>query len=268
MSGTIITKNMSNNLDITLSEIDTLKTSLNKYRHLESEKIAKAFDLEYTYESNRIEGNTLTLQETALVVEKGLTIGGKSMQEHLEAINHTFALDYIKDLVKDKVPFTETILLDIHKLVLQGIDNHHAGSYRKLQVLISGAKHVPPQPYLLQKEMESFFLWYEAKKDSIHPILLAAEMHERLVTIHPFIDGNGRTSRLLMNLLLLQHGYPIAILKGDSDSRSTYYKALEQAQTGGSKQHFFELVMQNVKETIQRILHVLSGGNPNHQNMN
>jgi len=268
MSGTIITKNMSNNLDRTPSEIDTLKTSLNKYRHLESEKIAKAFDLEYTYESNRIEGNTLTLQETALVVEKGLTIGEKSMQEHLEAINHTFALDYIKDLVKDKVPFTETILLDIHKLVLQGIDNHHAGSYRKLQVLISGAKHVPPQPYLLQKEMESFFLWYEAKKDSIHPILLAAEMHERLVTIHPFIDGNGRTSRLLMNLLLLQHGYPIAILKGDSDSRSTYYKALEQAQTGGSKQHFFELVMQNVKETIQRILHVLSGGNPNHQNMN
>ena len=107
--------------------------------------------------------------------------------------------------------------------------------------------------------MESFFLWYEAEKDSIHPIILAAEMHERLVTIHPFIDGNGRTSRLLMNLILLQHGYPIAILKGDSDSRSKYYEALEQAQTEGSNQHFFELVMQNVKETIQRILHVLSG---------
>lgn len=249
---------MDNNLDLLL-EIDTLKESLNKCRHLESEKVAKAFDLEYTYESNRIEGNTLTLQETALVVEKGLTIGGKSMLEHLEAINHTFALDYVKELVRDKIPFTKAILLDIHKLVLQGIDNHHAGSYRKVQVLISGAKHIPPQPYLLQKEMEGFFLWYEAEKNSIHPIILAAEMHERLVTIHPFIDGNGRTSRLLMNLILLQHGYPIAILKGDAENRSKYYEALEQAQTDGSKKHFFELVAQNVKETIQRILHVLSG---------
>lgn len=250
---------MSNNFDIILSEIDYLKENLNKYRHLESEKVVKAFDLEYTYESNRIEGNTLTLQETALVVERGLTIGGKSMQEHLEAINHAFALDYVKDLVKNKIPFTEVMLLDIHKLILQGIVNQHAGSYRKVQVLISGAKHVPPQPYLLQKEMESFFLWYEAEKNNMHPIILAAEMHERLVTIHPFIDGNGRTSRLLMNLILLQNGYPIAILKGDSDSRSMYYGALEQAQTDGSKQLFFELVTQNVKETIQRILHVLCG---------
>ena len=240
-----------------LSEIDGLKNQLNQYRHLAGDKVTKAFELEYTYESNRIEGNTLTLQETALVVERGLTIGGKSMQEHLEAINHTFALDYIKDIVTNTVPFSESVLLSIHKLILQGIDNRHAGVYRNVQVLISGAKHIPPQPYMIQKEMEDFFLWYHANKNNIHPIVLAAEMHERLVTIHPFIDGNGRTSRLLMNLVLLQHGYPIAILKGDAQSRSRYYEALEQAQVTGTKQHFLKLVAQYVKESILQILNVL-----------
>ncbi len=240
-----------------VSEIDNLKNKLQQYRHLQSDKVTKAFELEYTYESNRIEGNTLTLQETALVVEKGLTIGGKSLQEHLEAINHTHALDYVKELVQDKTPFTETILLNIHKLILQSIDNANAGTYRKIQVLISGAKHIPPQPYLVPKQMEDFFIWYNEHKKSLHPVLLSAELHERLVTIHPFIDGNGRTSRLLMNLVLLQHGYPIAILKGDTQSRLQYYAALEAAQTKNDKQPFYELIAANVKDTLERVLKVV-----------
>ncbi|HEX5155074.1 MAG TPA: Fic family protein [Parafilimonas sp.] len=239
-------------------EIDILKEKLQQHRHLQSDKVSKAFELEYTYESNRIEGNTLTLQETALVVEKGLTIGGKSLQEHLEAINHTYALDYVKDLVKDKTPFTETILLNIHKLILQGIDNANAGTYRKVQVMISGAKFVPSQPYLVPKQMEDFFIWYHEHKESLHPVLLSAELHERLVTIHPFIDGNGRTSRLLMNLILLQHGYPIAILKGDAESRLQYYSALEQAQVNNDKQPFLELIAITLKEALERILKVIS----------
>ena len=240
-----------------LAEIDKLKTELQQYRHLQSNKVIKAFELEYTYESNRIEGNTLTLQETALVVEKGLTIGSKSLQEHLEAINHTYALEYIKELVKEKTPLTETTLLNIHKLILQGIDNNDAGKYRNVQVLISGAKHIPPQPYLVPKQMEDFFIWYNEHKENLHPVLLSAELHERLVTIHPFIDGNGRTSRLLMNLVLLQHGYPIAILKGDAQSRLQYYAALETAQTNNNKQPFFELVSNTVKNTLERILKVV-----------
>ncbi len=240
-----------------LTEIDSLKSQLQRYRHLQSDKVTKAFELEYTYESNRIEGNTLTLQETALVIEKGLTIGGKTLQEHLEAINHTHALDYVKELVQDKTPFTETILLNIHKLILQGIDNANAGTYRKIQVLISGAKHIPPQPYLVPKQMEDFFIWYNENKESLHPVLLSAELHERLVTIHPFIDGNGRTSRLLMNLVLLQHGYPIAILKGDTLSRLQYYAALETAQTNNDKQPFLELIVANVKDTLERVLKVV-----------
>lgn len=245
-------------LQTILTEIDSLKSQLQQYRHLQGDKVTKAFELEYTYESNRIEGNTLTLQETTLVVEKGLTIGGKSLQEHLEAINHTHALDYVKELVQDKTPFTETILLNIHKLILQSIDNTNAGTYRNVQVLISGAKHIPPQPYLVPKQMEDFFIWYNEHKESLHPVLLSAELHERLVTIHPFIDGNGRTSRLLMNLVLLQHGYPIAILKGDTQSRLQYYAALEAAQTKNDKQPFLKLIAANVKDTLERILKVVS----------
>ncbi len=237
-----------------LIEIDQLKNKLNTLRHLQSYKVAQALDIEYTYESNKIEGNTLTLQETTLVIEKGLTIGGKPLTEHLEATNHYFAIEFIKQIVKDKTPFTPFILLQIHQLILQGIDNHNAGKYRNVQVLISGAKHVPPQPYLVPKQMEDFFIWYNENKDILHPVILSAELHERLVTIHPFIDGNGRTSRLIMNLILLQHGYTIAILKGDVENRLKYYNALEIAQTQDNKQPFIELIAENVRNTMSRLV--------------
>ena len=252
-----INKIESIELEAILTEIDTLKDRLQQYRHLQGEKVSKAFELEYTYESNRIEGNTLTLQETSLVVEKGLTIGGKSLREHLEAINHTHALEYVAELVKDKTALTETTLLNIHKLILQSIDNENAGTYRKIQVLISGAKHTPPQPFLVPVQMEGFFIWYAENKNTLHPVLMAAEMHERIITIHPFIDGNGRTSRLLMNLVLLQKGYPIAILKGDVENRLKYYATLETAQTQSNKQPFLLLIAQNIKDTIERVLKVV-----------
>lgn len=241
----------------TYNHLDLLKERLNKLHNLQGEKVAKAFDIEYTYESNKIEGNTLTLQETALVIEKGLTIGGKSLNEHLEAVNHAFAIDYIKDIAKNNEPITERVLLDIHKLILQSINNENAGRYRGVQVLISGAKHIPPQPYLVQKEMESLFLWYDENKNKLHPVELSAEMHERLVTVHPFIDGNGRTARLLMNLILLQNGFPIAILKGDTENRLKYYHALEVAQVNHDKQPFIQLIAQNVQETMERIIKIV-----------
>lgn len=237
-------------------ELDNLKDKLNHLRKNQSEKVAKAFDIEYTYESNKIEGNTLTLQETALVIEKGLTIGGKSLNEHLEAVNHSHAIDFIKEIANDSEPITEHNLLQIHSLILQGIDNANAGKYRNVQVLISGAKHVPPQPYLVAKQMEDLFFWYNENKNVLHPVELSAEMHERLVTIHPFIDGNGRTSRLLMNLILLQNGFPIAILKGDAENRLKYYSALESAQTENDKKPFLNLITENVRETMERIIKV------------
>lgn len=237
-------------------EIDQLKDRLNEYRKTEHPKVTKALEIEYTYESNKIEGNTLTLQETALVIEKGLTVGGKTLNEHLEAINHSQAIDYIKELAKEKNNISERDVLQIHSLILQGIDRQNAGGYRKVPVIISGVKHIPPQPLLVPLQMKELFVWYNQNKEVLHPIELSAEMHERLVTIHPFIDGNGRTSRLLMNLILLQNGYPIAVLKGDDQSRLNYYNALEVAQTQNNKEVFIQLIASTIKETVNRILSI------------
>ena len=154
------------------------------------------------------------------------------------------------------MPINERELLTVHNLILRGIHPEDAGRYRKVQVMIQGSSHKPPQPFLVTKEMEDYFIWYKTNKLSLHPIVLAAEMHERLVTIHPFIDGNGRTSRLLMNLILLQNGFPIAILKGDTESRLKYYSALETAQIENNKNPFIKLITDNVKETMVRIISV------------
>jgi len=249
---------ISNNLKTILDEIDALKSSLNKFRELDSFRIAQALELEYTFESNRIEGNTLTLRETDLVINEGLTISGKSMREHLEAINHVEAVAYIKQLIERNFSFNERELLSVHNLILRGIIPEDAGRYRKVQVMIKGSSHLPPQPFLVPKQMEDYFLWMEENKNKLHPVILAAEMHERLVTIHPFIDGNGRTSRLIMNLILLQNGYVIANIKGDYETRMQYYQSLETAQTSGNKEDFLLLIAQIEKECMQRYLDIIS----------
>lgn len=240
-------------LQTLLQELDVLKAELSKFRLQDNVKIQEALAIEYTYESNRIEGNTLTLQETQLVIEKGLTIGGKALKEHLEAINHKEAIDFIGELVNKESVLDERTLKQIHSIILKSIDRENAGVYRKVPVLISGSTHTPPQPYLLQKLMEDYFQFYEENRKSMHPVVLAAEMHERLVTIHPFIDGNGRTSRLVMNLILLQHGYPIANIRGDSESRLKYYSALEKSRED-NKAAFIELVADAVKQMLLRLL--------------
>jgi Fic family protein len=250
-------KKLSTTLQKILDEIDTLKIKLDGFRQFDSYRIAQALELEYTFESNRIEGNTMTLRETDLVINEGLTISGKSMREHLEVINHQEAIAYIKDLMQRNSSINEREILSIHNLILRGIHPEDAGRYRKVQVMIQGSSHMPPQPFLVTKEMEDFFIWYESNKSILHPIVLAAEMHERLVTIHPFIDGNGRTSRLVMNLILLQHGYIIANIKGDYDSRMQYYQALETAQTKNNKEDFLLFIAQMEKESLERYLNII-----------
>ena len=214
-----IKKSLSQSLTTILEEIDLLKSKLDQFRQFDSYRIAQALELEYTFESNRIEGNTMTLRETDLVINEGLTISGKSMREHLEVINHHEAIGYIKHLMEKNTPLNEREVLSIHNLILRGIQPEDAGRYRRVQVMIKGSSYMPAQPFMVSKEMEDFFIWYETNKKALHPIVLAAELHERLITIHPFIDGNGRTSRLVMNLILLQNGYVIANIKGDYDTR-------------------------------------------------
>lgn len=249
---------LSKHLQTILDEIDSLKKQLDSYREFDSFRIAQALELEYTFESNRIEGNTLTLRETDLVINEGLTISGKSMREHLEAINHVEAIGYIKQLMERNFPFNERELLSIHNLILRGIITEDAGRYRRVQVMIKGSSHMPPQPFIVPKEMEDYFIWFEENKSKIHPVILAAEMHERLVSIHPFIDGNGRTSRLVMNLILLQNGYVIANIKGDYETRMRYYQALETAQTSHKKEDFLLFIAQVEKECLERYLSIIS----------
>jgi Fic family protein len=248
---------ISRELQQVLDEIDILKKKLDTFRQFDSYRIAQALELEYTFESNRIEGNTLTLRETDLVINEGQTISGKSMREHLEAINHQEAIAYIKHLIEKNSALNERELLSIHNLILRGINPEDAGRYRKVQVMINGSSYMPPQPYMVAKDMEDFYIWYETHKNNLHPIVLSAEMHERLVTIHPFIDGNGRTSRLVMNLILLQHGYVIANIKGDYDNRMRYYESLETAQTQNNKEDFLLFIAQIEKESLERYIGII-----------
>lgn len=251
------------NEDITalLRECDTLKGRLSELRPLPAvamKKIEDALAIEYTYESNRIEGNTLTLQETELVVNEGVTIAGKTMREHLEAINHVEAIGYIKDFAKREIEISERTIKEIHALVLHGIDRENAGRYRNVPVMISGSRHTPLQPYLIEKQMEDFIVRFEQMTESnVHPVLTAAYLHDELVRIHPFIDGNGRTSRLLMNLYLLRNGYTLVNLKGNMEDKISYYKALEVSHTEQNPMPFQRVVAMAEVESLRRYLEIL-----------
>lgn len=215
------------------------------------------FRVELTYTSNAIEGNTLTRRETALVVEKGLTVGSKSLREHLEATNHAKALDWVKSLASRKnKTISETDILDIHNLILKGIDDANAGHYRSVPVRLLGSMVVLPNPVKVPDLMEAFGEWLK-KPEKLHPIELAAEAHYRLVTIHPFVDGNGRTARLLMNLLLMLHGYPPAIIR-KRDSLA-YIASLEKAQLGGTKDDYLKIITKSVNRSLDIYLKAIKG---------
>lgn len=234
--------------------LDNLHARWQSCRPLDSlqlQKMQEFMKVKYSYESNRIEGNTLTLQETHLVIQEGITVSGKSLNEHLEAINHADAIDFLEQLLTGKEHLSNRSLLEIHQLILRGVDTRNAGIYRSVPVYISGSEHKPPEPYMIDKLMEDYFLFYEKNKEILHPVILAAEMKERLVTIHPFIDGNGRVSRLVMNFILYQHGFPTLILKGDNDSRVKYFDALGQVQTGEDPLPFYELIIDHVIESLE-----------------
>lgn len=215
------------------------------------------FRIELTYTSNAIEGNTLTRQETALIIEKGLSIGGKTLKEILEAKNHNNALNWIKDFAKKNKIISEKDILHIHSLILSGIDDLNAGFYRKIPVRIAGSSVILPNPIKVPELMNDFVNWLQSnlKNHTLHPVELATEAHYRLVTIHPFIDGNGRTARLLMNLILLIKGYPCAIIK--KEDRLNYINSLEKAQLGGSKEEFFSIISKAVEESLDIYLNAL-----------
>ncbi len=236
------------------------KRRLDQYYPLPSalmRNLEEWFLVELTYTSNAIEGNTLTRQETALVVEKGLTVGGKSLVEHLEATNHAQALVWIRDKVGSELKdLNEKSILHIHNIILKSVDDANAGKYRDVSVRISGSNIILPNPRKVPELMQEFCNWLNKSCD-LHPALLAAEAHYRLVTIHPFVDGNGRTARLLMNMILLMRGYPAAIIR--KRDRLSYINALEKAQLGGSKDQYLELIFKAVDRSFDIYLKAAKG---------
>ena len=243
-------------VDNYFDEVDSLKKELDSKRPIPKEtlkSLKESINLEWTYNSNGIEGNTLTLRETQVVLE-GITVGGKSIKEHLEAINHEKAILYLDDLVKDKNPITEWNIKNIHQLILKDIDNDNAGRYRKENVTIKGATHVPPDYIKIPELMEKLILNYNTWNE-YHPIIKAVLLHGELVKIHPFVDGNGRTSRLLMNLDLMNSGYNPVIIK--KESRLKYYEALDKAHTTGDYTDFVKLVTKLEVEMLKKYLELL-----------
>ena len=237
-------------------EVDSLKKELDSKRPIPKEtlkSLKESINLEWTYNSNGIEGNTLTLRETQVVLE-GITVGGKSIKEHLEAINHEKAILYLDDLVKDKNPITEWNIKNIHQLILKDIDNENAGRYRRENVTIKGATHIPPDYIKIPELMEKLILNYNTWNE-YHPIIKAVLLHGELVKIHPFVDGNGRTSRLLMNLDLMNSGYNPVIIK--KESRLKYYEALDKAHTTGNYTDFVKLVTKLEVEMLKKYLELL-----------
>ncbi|MGG1518214.1 Fic family protein [Paenibacillus oryzisoli] len=237
--------------------IDALKNELDQLRPLPSaavRNLEQVFRVEWTYNSNAIEGNTLTLLETKIVLEEGLTIGGKKLREHFEVINHAEAISYVQDVVSRNLELSEYVIKCIHHLVLKNIDDENAGRYRSINVRISGSQHTPPHFTVLSEKMEQLIGWYTEQKDHMHPVALAAEFHFRFVYIHPFSDGNGRTARLLMNLILMKHGFPPAIVKAANEARLKYYETLEIASTGNDLEPFVKLIAVCVEESLHKYI--------------
>lgn len=221
------------------------------------DKLKRFFDVELTYNSNAIEGNTLTITETKVILEDGITIGkGKSLIEHLEVINHKEAIDYIDDIVSKNLDISERVIKDLYYIILKSIDNKNSGEYRKSNVLISGSAHRPVEHFLVDERMKELVQWYEKNSERLHPIELAAEFHFRYVYIHPFIDGNGRSARLLMNLILMRNGYPITVIK--NEDRDEYMKALEKASTTKDKNDFIAMVAKAVDNSIDTYLYIVA----------
>ncbi|MDD4184096.1 MAG: Fic family protein [Candidatus Izemoplasmatales bacterium] len=229
-------------LEHDFSKIDSMKKIIDQHRPLSTnvvKSLREKLIIDWTYNSNAIEGNTLTMSETKVVLE-GITIGGKSVTEHLEVINHKEAIEYIEIIIKEKKDLTEWTVRNIHQLILKDIDNNNAGKYRNENVTISGASHIPPNHIIISEVMQELFAEYDREWNDYHPVIKACLLHGEFVKIHPFIDGNGRTARLILNFELMKYGYtPIVITKS---RRAEYYEALDLAHTTLDYSKFISLI--------------------------
>jgi Fic family protein len=244
-----------------LRKITEKKNALDALRPLPQailNNLEEWFTVELTYTSNAIEGNTLTRQQTALVVEKGLAVEGKTLREHLEAQSHAETFRFTEALAKKKKrqDLTERDILKIHRSILQKIDLIHAGRYRDVPVRIAGSTAIMPNPMKVPQHMRDFVAWFVRDKET-HPATIAADAHFKLVSIHPFVDGNGRSARLLMNLLLMQADYPPAIIR--KEDREKYINSLEKGQTRGNLNDYYNIIYDAVDRSLDIYLETAKG---------
>lgn len=241
---------------VLFSRIDAKKEELAARRPLtqgELKRLQEEFLLEFTYNSNAIEGNTLTLQETAMVLE-GITIDKKPLKDHLEAVGHKEAFEYVRQLVLEKEEFSERIIKEIHSLVLMD-RREDRGVYRKIPVRIMGAAREPPQPYMVPVLMEQLIDKHAMMNKKLHTIERVARFHMEFEGIHPFIDGNGRTGRLLLNFELMQKGYlPVNVKFAD---RRRYYECFTAYHQNGDAEPIINLIAAYVEEELDRYLGML-----------
>lgn len=253
--------NLSKDLKELYNIIDKKKEILDSFRPFSSEQtinLKKVYNTDMTYNSNAIEGNTLSYSETKLILQEGITIGGKSINEHLEVINHKEALDFIEELINlPTSAIRETDILNIHNLILKSINSKEAGKYRTQLVGVrkqDGDIYHFTDPILIKDKMEEFIKWL-VSSTHLHPIQRATEAHYRFVTIHPFIDGNGRTARLIMNLILMQNGYVPSIIK--VKDRAKYIQAIEKAQNQNIVDDFYKIIAKSVDKNIDFYIETL-----------
>jgi Fic family protein len=239
------------------TEIAARKTTLDARRPLAAADVARLdawYDVELTYTSTAIEGNTLTRQETAIVLEKGLTVRGKPLKDHMEATDHRDAWHFVQELAKRGTPLRESDLRSMHQLVLARSDPDTAGRYSDRPRLVSGSKARFPEPMAVPGLMANFAAWLAGASATAQT---AFEGHLRLVSIHPFDDGNGRTARLLMNLLLLRAGYPPLVI--GPEERPAYLDALEKAQADGDRAAYDAFMAERLLAGLDQFLNLLDG---------
>lgn len=241
-----------------LKKIDSIKAKIDTHRPMDShmvKQLREYFRIGMTYTSNALEGNSLTETETKIVIEDGITIGGKPVKDHLEALGHSEAYDLLFTLAKGK-DITEANIKELHRLFYYRIDASQAGKYRKQKVIITGTDFIPPAPDKIPALMKALIDNILDKRRENHPVEFAAILHRELVTIHPFIDGNGRAARLLMNLALLQAGYPVAIIS--PVLRRDYLDTLNKTHKGDFKP-FSKLIAGVCYESAKEYLRLLEG---------
>lgn len=250
-------------MTVNYDELTRKLEKLNSYRPLDKiqlSRLEKDIRIEHVWSSNAIEGSTLDKNETAIVLEQGLTVNGKSLKNHLEAVDLNNAYNMMTDLVANKQPLTEMIIRSLNQIVNEKIVEHSmAGQYRAVDVYPKGgALDTYAKTYEIRPRMEELIRWSDENKDIIHPVKYAADLHAKFVTIHPFIDGNGRTARLLMNFALTEYGYPIVNVQPDKESREKYMRALQSFSEKNDLEPFEELIGNYVDQTLNKRIEILA----------